>query len=109
MAATRCADRGWHRGTGMVEASKRILVWWMEVDAPPATVVADWRCCLDAAEQVRADRFYVDEDRTTYIAAHWLIRSALASVGGLPPADSRFVATDHGQPAIVPVLVRPDL
>jgi 4'-phosphopantetheinyl transferase len=93
----------------MVEASKRILVWWMEIDAPPATVVADWRSCLDAAEQVRADRFHFDEDRTTYIAAHWLIRNALASVGGLPPTDWRFIVERHGKPEIDPVLGRPDL
>jgi 4'-phosphopantetheinyl transferase len=95
----------------MVDASKRarILVWWMEVDAPPATVVADWRSCLDAAEQLQADRFHFDQDRSTYIAAHWLIRNALASVGGLPPTDWRFIAEQYGKPEIDPVLGRPDL
>jgi 4'-phosphopantetheinyl transferase len=95
----------------MVGASKRaeILVWWMQVDDPPATVVAQWRCSLDAAEQVRADRFHFDRDRSAYIAAHWLIRNALASVGGLPPPDWHFIAEQHGKPEIDPALGRPDL
>jgi 4'-phosphopantetheinyl transferase len=93
----------------MAEASKKILVWWMEVDDPPVTVVADWLSCLDAVEQARAERFYFDKDRSTFIAAHWLIRNALASVGGLPPTDWRFIAERHGKPAIDPVLGRPDL
>jgi 4'-phosphopantetheinyl transferase len=95
----------------MVDVSKRakILVWWMEADGRPAAVVADWFSCLDAAERVQADRFYFDEDRSTYIAAHWLIRNALASVGGLPPKDWRFVSGQHGKPEIDPALGGLDL
>jgi 4'-phosphopantetheinyl transferase len=85
------------------------MVWYMEVDTPPATVIAEWRVCLDAAEQVQADGFYFDEDRSTYIAAHWLIRNALAAIGGLPPTDWRFVAAKRGKPEIDPALGRPDL
>ena len=59
-----------------------IAVWWMELEAPPATVMAQWRACLDAAEQAQADRFHFEEDRSIYTAAHWLTRNALASVGG---------------------------
>jgi 4'-phosphopantetheinyl transferase len=95
----------------MAKASEpsKILVCWMEVDHPPATVVANWRAHLDAAEQAQADRFHFDDDRSTYIAAHWLIRNALTSVDGLAPTDWRFTVEEYGKPAIDPALGRHDL
>jgi 4'-phosphopantetheinyl transferase len=81
----------------------------MECDSPPAAILAQWRACLDTAELAQADRFRFDEDRSAYIAAHWLLRNALASVGGLPPEDWRFVVATQGKPGIDPVLARPDL
>jgi 4'-phosphopantetheinyl transferase len=90
-------------------APGEILVWLMEVDAPPAAIVEDWRACLDVAELARADRFYFDADRVTYIAAHWLLRCALAETGGLPPAHWRFVEEKHGKPWIDPALGLPEL
>jgi 4'-phosphopantetheinyl transferase len=89
--------------------SGEVRVWWMKLDAPPAGVVARWRSCLDASEQAQAVRFHFREDRETYIAAHWLIRTALASVGGLPPADWRFVAEKLGKPRIDPSIGPPEL
>jgi 4'-phosphopantetheinyl transferase len=86
-----------------------VAVWWMECGAPKAAALAQWRASLDTAEQTRADRFYFDEDRSTYIAAHWLLRHALASVGGLPPKDWRFVVEARGKPGIDPALGRPGL
>jgi 4'-phosphopantetheinyl transferase len=95
----------------MVDALKlgKIMVWWMQLDAPPAAVIEGWRHCLGAAEQAQADRFYFAEDRYTYIAAHWLIRNALTSVDGLPQTDWRFIAEKYGKPTIDPALGRPDL
>lgn len=81
----------------------------MELGSPPASAIARWRAGLDAPEQAQADRFHFDEDRSTYIAAHWLVRNALASVGGLRPADWRFTIEKHGKPGIDPALGRPDL
>ena len=86
-----------------------VAVWWMELGSPPAAVIARWRACLDAAEQAQADRFHFEVDRTTYVAAHWLLRNALASVGGLLPSDWRFIAGKHGKPGIDPALAHPDL
>jgi 4'-phosphopantetheinyl transferase len=86
-----------------------ILAWLMEVDEPPATTVKEWRTCLDAAELTRADSFYSDLDRITYIGAHWLLRNALAETGGLPPSHWRFVKGKHGKPQIDAALTRPDL
>jgi len=86
-----------------------ILTWLMEVDEPPATTVKEWRTCLDATELTRADSFYSDLDRITYIGAHWLLRNALAETGGLPPSHWRFVKGKHGKPQIDAALARPDL
>jgi 4'-phosphopantetheinyl transferase len=86
-----------------------VRVWWMEVGVPEDTLIAQWRVCLAAAEQAQADRFHFLADQHTYIAAHWLIRQALASVDGLPPADWRFVVEKHGKPVIDSALNRPHL
>ena len=86
-----------------------ILVWTMDVAAAPATTVAHWRLCLDESEQTRADRFHFEADRTTFVAAHWLLRHALAETDGLPSARWRFVSEENGKPQIDPALGRPGL
>jgi 4'-phosphopantetheinyl transferase len=86
-----------------------VAVWWMELGSPPATAVERWRTCLNEAERIRADRFHFNEDKSTYIAAHWLIRNALASVGGLPPIDWRFAVGKHGKPTVAPAVGQPAL
>ena len=86
-----------------------IAVWCMDLGSPSAAVIAEWRACLDVAEQSHADRFHFHEDRSTYIAAHWLIRTALSSVGGVPPSDWRFVIEKLGKPRIDPTHGRPEL
>jgi 4'-phosphopantetheinyl transferase len=86
-----------------------VRVWWMELGSPPEPAIAQWYAGLDPAERAQADRFHFDEDRSTYIAAHWLVRNALASVGGLGPADWHFTVEKHGKPGIDPALGRPDL
>jgi 4'-phosphopantetheinyl transferase len=86
-----------------------VRVWWMDLGVSDDTVIARWRDCLDPAEQAQAARFYFRADRQAYIAAHWLVRQALASVDGLPPADWRFVVEKQGKPAVDPALNRSDL
>jgi|SRR5665213_250939 len=86
-----------------------VRVWWMDLGLAEDTEIARWRECLDPAEQAQADRFHFAADRQTYIAAHWLVREALASVDGLPPADWRFVVEKRGKPAVDPALDRRDL
>jgi 4'-phosphopantetheinyl transferase len=89
--------------------SGEVAVWWMKLDAPPPEVIARWCSCLDKSERAQAERFHFREDRDTYIAAHWLVRTALASVGGLPAADWRFVVEKLGKPGIDPALGQPEL
>lgn len=84
--------------------TNEIHVWLMEVDAPPPALLAEWRQCLDTDELARADRFHFERDRIIYTAAHWLLRSALAEVGGLPAAAWRFATGPHGKPRIDPAL-----
>ena len=85
-----------------------IAVWWMNVGPCSDAAIARWRGCLDAAELQHADRFRFEQDRCSYIAAHWLVRTALSSIGGIPPAQWRFAGTP-GKPSIDPACGRPEL
>ena len=77
-----------------------IALWWMPCGAPPRALTVQWSACLDSGELAQADRFRFDEDRWTYMAAHWLLRHALASVGHLPPKEWKFVADPKGKPRL---------
>ena len=85
-----------HSGSSQGE----IALWWMACGAPPPALAVQWSDCLDPGELAQADRFRFNEDRTTYIAAHWLLRHALASVGHLPPNEWKFVADPKGKPLL---------
>jgi 4'-phosphopantetheinyl transferase len=88
---------------------EEIRVWWMECGGPAAGLAAHWRTCLDPMELTKAGRFRFDEDRTTYMAAHWLLRQALTSVGGRSPEAWRFVAEPNGKPRLDGALGSDDL
>ena len=77
-----------------------VFVWWMECGSPSPTLMARWRAGLSEAERATADRFRFEADRSTYLAAHWLLRNALTSVAGLPPQDWRFTVRPHGKPEV---------
>ena len=81
-------------------SANEVHVWLMEIDEPSRALLADWRRCLDSDELARADRFHFERDRIIYTAAHWLLRSALTEVGGLPTAAWRFATGPHGKPRI---------
>ncbi|HMA75088.1 MAG TPA: 4'-phosphopantetheinyl transferase superfamily protein [Xanthobacteraceae bacterium] len=49
----------------------------------------------------RSARFRFEEDRLSYIAAHWLLRTALSSIAGAPATGWRFTAEKLGKPRIV--------
>jgi 4'-phosphopantetheinyl transferase len=57
----------------------------------------------------QADRFHIEADRSTYLAAHWLLRHALTSVAGLPPQSWRFTVRPLGKPDVDADLGLPDL
>jgi 4'-phosphopantetheinyl transferase len=56
---------------------------------------------LDAGETARAARFVFEEDRRAYIAAHGLLRRALAESFGRTPEDWRFGEGAHGKPQLL--------
>ena len=76
-----------------------VQVWTLRVDALDDGAVARWLPMLDAAERERAARFVFPRHRVLFIAAHALLRAALAQLGGQPPTAWRFVADAHGKPA----------
>jgi 4'-phosphopantetheinyl transferase len=76
-----------------------VFVWTMRVDRLDEAAVAPWRDLLDHAERRRAARFVVARNRIEFIAAHALLRAALASAFGAPPRAWNFVAGTHGKPA----------
>lgn len=86
----------------MSTSTGKIGVWWMPVGSPSAQTIGRWHAALDAAERARAAQFRVEEDRLTYAAAHWLLRTALSRMGGAAPAAWRFVAGTHGKPLVDP-------
>lgn len=76
-------------------------IWW----ADPRTAASGLRGLLAPDEVARRDRLRLPEDRDRYAAAHGLLRVALGTYLGVPPAGLVFAAhcrrcgTDgHGKP-----------
>ncbi len=76
-----------------------VLVWTMRVDGLDEAAAAPWHDLLDDAERRRAARFVFARNRIEFIAAHALLRAALASAFGARPGAWDFVAGAHGKPA----------
>jgi len=55
---------------------------------------------LSSDEQDRARRFAFEKDRRSYIAAHWLLRSALSQYLPVEPSAWEFTRSLFGKPAI---------
>lgn len=55
---------------------------------------------LDEAEVARSERFKFERDRHTYVVAHALVRTVLASQTGLDPREHAFEAGEHGKPEL---------
>ena len=76
-----------------------VRVWTMRVGGLDEGATAPWRDMLDDAERQRAARFVFARNRIEFVAAHALLRAALASAFGVPSQAWRFVAGAHGKPA----------
>lgn len=46
-----------------------VLVWWMQVTAPPDSTLARWRNILSSGERTRIDQLHFAVDRVSAIAA----------------------------------------
>ena len=80
-------------------AATLVQVWTLRVAGLDEAAVAPWLAMLDAGERERAARFVFARHRVLFIAAHALMRAALAELAGQPPAAWRFVADAHGKPS----------
>jgi 4'-phosphopantetheinyl transferase len=76
-----------------------VQVWTLPVAGLDEAAVAPWLAMLDAAERERAARFMFARHRVLFVAAHALMRAALAKIAGQPPAAWRFVVDAHGKPS----------
>lgn len=79
--------------------ARPVHVWTMRVDALDEAATAPWLDLLDDTERWRAARFVLARNRIEFIAAHALLRAALAFAFGEPPRGWRFVLGAHGKPA----------
>src|SRR5690349_8808153 len=77
----------------------QVRVWTMRVDGLDEEAIAAWRDSLDDAECQRAARFVFARNRIEFVAAHALLRAALAAAFGAPAEAWHFVAGAHGKPA----------
>ncbi len=76
-----------------------VHVWTLRVDALDEAAVAPWLAVLDDVERQRGARFVFARHRVLFVAAHALLRTAMARLGGHPPAEWRFVTDAHGKPS----------
>jgi 4'-phosphopantetheinyl transferase len=75
-----------------------VHLWTLRVDRLDEAAVAPWLAALDATERERGARFVMARHRVQFVAAHALLRAALAGLAGQPPSAWRFVADTHGKP-----------
>jgi 4'-phosphopantetheinyl transferase len=64
---------------------------------------------LDAEERRRAERFYFDRDRRTFVAAHALLRRLISSLLPAAPEAWSFALGSHGKPRIAGPVASTDL
>lgn len=76
-----------------------IRIYSRRVEGDGEAELAEERGLLDASERERAGRFVFETGRVEYIAAHALVRSALAEELGADPRAFRFVTGAYGKPA----------
>ena len=70
----------------------------LSVDESDERWVVAWSQALDAEELAQADQFRRAADRTRYIAAHALLRTALGAATGCPPASLTLARGPFGKP-----------
>lgn len=76
-----------------------VHIWTLPVAGLDEAAVAPWLELLDESERQRAARFVFPRHRVLFVAAHALLRSALAAHGRAPAAAWRFAADEHGKPS----------
>ncbi len=77
-----------------------VHVWCALLDVPGETLQLLVQT-LDSDEQMRASRFYFEQDRTQFIVRHGLLRKILASYLNIEPEKLQFSYTTNGKPYLV--------
>ena len=77
-----------------------VHVWCALLDVPGETLQLLVQT-LDSDEQMRASRFYFEQDRTQFIVRHGLLRKILASYLNIEPDKLQFSYTTNGKPYLV--------
>jgi 4'-phosphopantetheinyl transferase len=84
---------------GALELSReRVLVWSVDLDAPADA--AGLARVLDDEERERAARFYLEEHRRRFTAAHAALRVILGLHLGVEPREIRFATNQWGKPCL---------
>ena len=77
-----------------------VHVWRAPLDQP-SSHIDSFRHTLAADEQTKADRFYFQNDRDHFIAAHGVLRAILGRYLDRAPECLSFCYGSHGKPALV--------
>jgi 4'-phosphopantetheinyl transferase len=80
-------------------AANQVHEWRMALEASPAQA-QDLRHLLTAAEQERANRFRIDEDRCRFLIARAATRRILGTYLGLAPETVRIDLNQFGKPQL---------
>jgi len=75
-----------------------VALWTLECLAPRPSDIAAWRGVVSPDELRRSERFVRHSDRTTYLAAHALLRVVLEAVGGRPASNWTFCSDGIHRP-----------
>lgn len=77
-----------------------VHVWRCRLDQPPSYVQSLLRT-LAADERNRAERFYFEKDRASFIVSRGSLRAILSSYLYIEPQKLRFCYNSFGKPALV--------
>lgn len=81
--------------------SNEVMLLWLPTEGIQPQQWLRLFLMLDQNECRRARRFQFANDRLVYIAAHALLRGALAALTGRPGREWTFYASDYGKPEAV--------
>lgn len=82
-------------------SEKKALIWHLDCRNIDPIWWSKLVELLSLDERIRADKFYFEHDRKSYIAAHALTRAMLALVIKCRPESIEFVTDDFGKPELI--------
>jgi 4'-phosphopantetheinyl transferase len=92
----------------MTLANDEVHVWRVSLDQPQSRL-RSLRETLAPDEQVKAERFYFQEDRDRFIVARAVLRAILGSYSGLDPSRLCFRYNSYGKPILSQGRINSDL